>query len=287
MSDAEHLRSTLTTLPRRTDAQLTDAAARVRRADGRRTPRWAPPTRRSVFHSWSKQGGLKPLPLAGGQGTTVWDHDGNRYLDFSSQLVFTNMGHQHPKIIAGITEQLNTLATVAPAHGNATRAEAARLILKRAPEGFEKVFFTAGGADANENAIRLARLVTGRDKVLSRYRSYHGNTGAAIVATGDWRRIPNEYATGHVHFFGPFLYRIGVLGEHARGGVRPRAAPPRADRPGRGPRVDRRDPARVRARHRRDHGPAARLPVRRPRDLRPLRHQADPRRGHGRLRAHG
>ena len=160
-----------------------------------------------VFHSWSKQGGLKPLPLAGGQGTTVWDHDGNRYLDFSSQLVFTNMGHQHPKIIAGITEQLHTLTTVAPAHGNATRAEAARLILQRAPEGFEKIFFTNGGADANENAMRLARLVTGRSKVLSRYRSYHGNTGAAIGATGDWRRIPNEHATGHVHFFGPYLYR--------------------------------------------------------------------------------
>ena len=160
-----------------------------------------------VLHSWSKQGGLKPLPLAGGQGTTVWDHDGNRYLDFSTQLVFTNMGHQHPTIIAGIAEQLQTLTTVAPAHGNATRAEAARLVLKRAPEGFEKIFFTNGGADANENAIRMARLVTGRTKVLSRYRSYHGNTGAAIVATGDWRRIPNEHATGHVHFFGPYLYR--------------------------------------------------------------------------------
>ncbi|WP_091180729.1 aspartate aminotransferase family protein [Microlunatus flavus] len=176
-------------------------------ADGRSNAEVGADDASVVFHSWSKQGGLKPLPLAGGQGTTVWDHDGNRYLDFSTQLVFTNMGHQHPKIIAGITEQLGTLATVAPAHGNATRAEAARLILQRAPEGFEKVFFTNGGADANENAIRMARLVTGRTKVLSRYRSYHGNTGAAIVATGDWRRIPNEHATGHVHFFGPYLYR--------------------------------------------------------------------------------
>jgi len=195
----------VTTFAETTDAQLTDAAedsssgpsnAEVSEADAS-----------VVFHSWSKQGGLKPLPLAGGQGTTVWDHDGNRYLDFSGQLVFTNMGHQHPKIIAGITEQLSKLTTVAPAHGNATRAEAARLILQRAPEGFEKVFFTAGGADANENAMRMARLVTGRDKILSRYRSYHGNTGSAIVATGDWRRIPNEYATGHVHFFGPYRYR--------------------------------------------------------------------------------
>jgi taurine--2-oxoglutarate transaminase len=137
----------------------------------------------------------------------VWDHDGNHYLDFSSQLVFTNLGHQHPKVVAAIVEQAQRLTTVAPAHANATRAEAARLIIARAPEGFDKVLFTNGGADANENAIRMARLVTGRDKVISRYRSYHGNTGAAIVATGDWRRIPNDYARGHVHIFGPYLYR--------------------------------------------------------------------------------
>jgi taurine--2-oxoglutarate transaminase len=161
----------------------------------------------SVFHSWSAQGSLKPLPIAGGSGSVVWDHDGNRYLDFSSQLVFTNLGHQHPTVVAGIVEQAQTLATVGPPHASAIRAEAARLITKRAPEGFNKVFFTNGGADANENAIRMARLVTGRDKIVSHYRSYHGNTGGAIVATGDWRRIPNEYARGHVHVFGPYLYR--------------------------------------------------------------------------------
>ena len=161
----------------------------------------------AVFHSWSAQGSLAPLPLAGGSGSVVWDYEGRRYLDFSSQLVFTNLGHQHPKVVAAIVEQAQTMTTVAPAHASAVRAQAARLITGRAPEGFGKVFFTAGGADANENAIRLARLVTGRNKVLSRYRSYHGNTGAAIVATGDWRRIPNEYARGHVHVFGPYLYR--------------------------------------------------------------------------------
>ncbi len=160
-----------------------------------------------VFHSWSAQGSLKPLALAGGSGSVVWDYDGNRYLDFSSQLVNVNIGHQHPKVVAAIQEQAAKLSTVAPAHANDVRAEAARLILERAPEGFEKVFFTNGGADANENAIRLARLYTGRDKVISRYRSYHGNTGAAIVATGDWRRFPNEFARGHVHVFGPYLYR--------------------------------------------------------------------------------
>ena len=161
----------------------------------------------SVFHSWSAQSAPQAVPLAGGSGSTVWDHDGNRFLDFSSQLVFTNLGHSHSKVVAAIVDQAQRLTTVAPAHANAARAEAARLITARAPEGFNKVFFTNGGADANENAIRMARLVTGRDKVISRYRSYHGNTGAAIVATGDWRRIPNEYARGHVHVFGPYLYR--------------------------------------------------------------------------------
>ena len=163
--------------------------------------------RTHVFHSWSAQGSLNPLPIAGGSGVTVWDAEGTEYLDFSSQLVNVNIGHQHPAVVAAIQEQAGILATVAPAHANSTRAEAAKRIVDLAPEGFSKVFFTNGGADANENAIRMARLHTGRDKVLSRYRSYHGNTGAAIVATGDWRRIPNEYARGHVHFFGPYLYR--------------------------------------------------------------------------------
>jgi taurine--2-oxoglutarate transaminase len=160
-----------------------------------------------VFHSWSAQGALNPLPIAGGAGTTVWDHDGKRYLDFSSQLVNVNIGYQHPKVVAAIQEQAARLTTIAPAHANQTRAEAAGLILSHAPEGFEKVFFTNGGADANENAMRMARQYTGRDKIISRYRSYHGNTGAAVVATGDWRRIPNEFARGHVHVFGPYLYR--------------------------------------------------------------------------------
>lgn len=162
---------------------------------------------RSVFHSWSAQGHLEPLPIAGGSGVEVWDVDGNRYLDFSSQLVNVNIGHQHPKVVEAIQRQAATLTTVAPAHANETRAHAAELILDRAPDGFAKVFFTNGGADANENAIRIARLATGRDKVVSHYRSYHGNTGAAIAATGDWRRVPNEYSRGHVHVFGPYLYR--------------------------------------------------------------------------------
>ncbi|MBN9141277.1 MAG: aspartate aminotransferase family protein [Micrococcales bacterium] len=163
--------------------------------------------RAHVFHSWSAQGALAPLVIAGGSGTEVWDYDGTRYLDFSSQLVNVNIGHAHPKVVAAIQEQAAILPTVAPAHANLVRGEAAARILAKAGPAFGKVFFTNGGADANENAIRMARLTTGRDKVLSTYRSYHGNTGAAIVATGDWRRVPNEYARGHAHFFGPFPYR--------------------------------------------------------------------------------
>jgi len=163
--------------------------------------------RAHVFHSWSAQGALTPLVIAGGSGCNVWDFDGNTYLDFSSQLVNTNIGHQHPAVIGAIKAQADVLTTVAPAHGNLARGEAAKRILARAGSTFGKVFFTNGGADANENAMRMARLTTGRDKILSTYRSYHGNTGAAVVATGDWRRVPNEFARGHAHFFGPFEYR--------------------------------------------------------------------------------
>ena len=161
----------------------------------------------NVFHSWSAQGTLAPFVIAGGKGARVWDYEGNTYLDFSSMLVNVNIGHQHPKVIAAIKAQADVLTTVAPAHANNVRALAAQKILSHTPKGFEKVFFTNGGADANENAIRMARLHTGRDKVISFYRSYHGNTGAAIVSTGDWRRIPNEYSRGHKHVFGPYLYR--------------------------------------------------------------------------------
>lgn len=163
--------------------------------------------RAHVFHSWSAQGSLAPFVIAGAKGSVVWDFDGKEYLDFSSQLVNVNIGHSHPAVVEAIQKQAAVLATVGPAIGNLTRGQAAQRILSLAGSTFGKVFFTNGGADANENAIRMARLTTGRDKVLSTYRSYHGNTGAAIVATGDWRRIPNEFARGHVHFFGPFSYR--------------------------------------------------------------------------------
>ena len=164
--------------------------------------------RAHVFHSWSAQAEISPMVIAGAAGSHVWDGDGKRYLDFSSQLVFTNLGHQHPRIVAAIQEQAATLCTVAPAFANGTRSEAARLIASHTPGDLDHVFFTNGGADANEHAIRMARLHTGKHKVLSTYRSYHGGTHLAVNVTGDPRRWASDNGSaGTVHFFGPFLYR--------------------------------------------------------------------------------
>jgi taurine---2-oxoglutarate transaminase len=163
--------------------------------------------RAHVFHSWSAQAQINPMDIAAAEGCYVWDYDGNRYLDLSSQLVNVNIGHQHPKVVKAIQDQAAKLATIAPQHANDVRSEAAKRIVDVAPDGMNKVFFTNGGADANENAIRMARIHTGKEKVLSAYRSYHGNTAVAIQATGDPRRWPNEYAMHQVHFFGPYPYR--------------------------------------------------------------------------------
>jgi taurine---2-oxoglutarate transaminase len=164
--------------------------------------------RAHVFHSWSAQGLIDPLPIAGAEGSHIWDYSGKRYLDFSSQLVNVNIGHQHPRLVEAIQRQAAELCTVAPFFANDKRGEAARLIAELAPGDLNRVFFTNGGAEANENAVRMARLHTGRHKVLSMYRSYHGATATAITATGDPRRWPNEpTAVGVVHFWGPYAYR--------------------------------------------------------------------------------
>ncbi|MER5785073.1 aspartate aminotransferase family protein [Streptomyces mobaraensis] len=164
--------------------------------------------RAHVFHSWSAQALIDPLAVAGAEGSYFWDHDGNRYLDFSSQLVNTNIGHQHPKVVAAIRDQAARLCTIAPGFAVDVRGEAARLIAERTPGDLDKVFFTNGGAEAVENAVRMARLHTGRTKVFSAYRSYHGATAAAINLTGDPRRWPSDTASaGVVHFWAPFLYR--------------------------------------------------------------------------------
>ncbi|MEO7447576.1 MAG: aspartate aminotransferase family protein [Humibacillus sp.] len=170
--------------------------------------------RSHVFHSWSAQGLIDPLPIARAQGSHFWDYAGKRYLDFSSQLVNVNIGYQHPKVIAAIQEQAARLVTIQPSFANDARGEAARLIAEVAPEGMDVVFFTNGGAEANENAIRMARLHTGRHKIMATYRSYHGATAAAITMTGDPRRWGSEPGdSGVVHFWGPYPYRSAFHSE--------------------------------------------------------------------------
>ncbi|MFI6687418.1 aspartate aminotransferase family protein [Streptomyces sp. NPDC050485] len=164
--------------------------------------------RAHVFHSWSAQGLIDPLAVAGAEGSYFWDYDGNRYLDFTSGLVFTNIGYQHPKVVAAIQEQAATMTTFAPAFAVEARSEAARLIAERTPGDLDKIFFTNGGAEAVENATRMARLHTGRHKVMSAYRSYHGGTNTAINLTGDPRRWASDSGSaGVVRFWAPFLYR--------------------------------------------------------------------------------
>ncbi len=164
--------------------------------------------RAHVFHSWSAQNTVSPMVVESALGCRLTDGDGREYLDFSSQLVYTNIGHQHPRVVAAVRDQAAKLCTIAPAHANDARSEAARLVAEIAPDGMDKVFFTSGGADANEHALRMARLHTGRYKVLSAFRSYHGGTAQTINLTGDHRRWASDYGnSGVVHFHGPFRYR--------------------------------------------------------------------------------
>jgi taurine--2-oxoglutarate transaminase len=158
-----------------------DASSAARRSD-----------RRHVLHPWSAHQTLQPVVVTRAEGAHFWDEDGRRWLDFSSQLVNVNVGHQHPKLIAAIKAQAETLCTLAPYHANEATSEAARLIAELAPGDLDRVFLTNGGAEAVENAIRMARLHTGRHKVLTAYRSYHGATAGAIAASGDPRRWPSE-----------------------------------------------------------------------------------------------
>jgi taurine--2-oxoglutarate transaminase len=171
--------------------------------------------RAHVFHSWSAQGLIDPLAVAGAEGSYFWDYDGNRYLDFTSGLVYTNIGYQHPRVVAAIQEQAAKLTTFAPAFAIDVRSEAARLIAERTPGDLDKIFFTNGGAEAVENAVRMARLHTGRHKVLSAFRSYHGATSTAINLTGDPRRWASDTGSaGVVRFWAPFLYRSPFYAEN-------------------------------------------------------------------------
>jgi len=161
-----------------------------------------------TFFSWSVQSEVNPIPMERAQGVYFWDADGKRYIDFSSQLMNLNIGHQHPKVINAIKEQAEVLCNSHPAMATAPRGRLGELLAEVTPGNLIKTFFCLGGAEANENAIKMARMYTGRHKILAHYISYHGATHGAIALTGDNRRWPVEPAIpGVVHTLNPYCYR--------------------------------------------------------------------------------
>ncbi|MCP4820810.1 MAG: aminotransferase class III-fold pyridoxal phosphate-dependent enzyme, partial [Shimia sp.] len=160
------------------------------------------------LQSWSPQGN-RPRVITGAQGSWFWDSDGKRYLDFQSQLVNANLGHQHPKIVQAIKDQADKLCYISPAMGSDVRSELAALMVDITPKDITSTFFTTGGAAANEMAIRLARHVTGRSKIIARYRSYHGATGGTLSLTGDPRHhLTRADMPGVVRMLDPYVYRL-------------------------------------------------------------------------------
>lgn len=171
-------------------------------------------SRKYNLHSWSTQGVLKPKVMIGGEGIYFWDGEGKRYYDMSSQLVNLNIGYGNKKVIKAIQEQADRLAFSAPSFAIDVRSQLARMVVEAAPDNMAKVFFTLAGADANENAIKIAKMVTGRSKIFSRYRSYHGSSYGAANLTGEPRRYTCEPGIpGFVKFFDPYVYRSPVVFE--------------------------------------------------------------------------
>jgi taurine--2-oxoglutarate transaminase len=163
------------------------------------------------LQSWNRQANLNPIPVEKAEGIYFWDDKGTRYTDMSSQLVNLNLGFGNRAIIEAIKEQAETYCFVSPSYGAASRAALARRIVELMPDNMAKVFFTNAGADANENAVKMARMVTGRNKILSRYRSYHGSSFGAGNLTGEPRRFGTEPGIpGFVKFWDPYVYREAV-----------------------------------------------------------------------------
>lgn len=161
-----------------------------------------------VLQGWSKQGGLNPTPVERCEGIYIYDKDGKRYADMSSEQVNVNAGYGNKEMNEAIKAQLDQYAYIQGSFGAEPRAKLAKSIVDRLPDCFGKVFFTNGGADANENAIKIARMYTGRFKVMSQYRSYHGSTFGAGNLTGEPRHFALEPAIpGFIHFRGPYSYQ--------------------------------------------------------------------------------
>jgi len=160
---------------------------------------------RHTLYDWSAQSGLNPLPVSSAEGVHFQTADGRRFIDFNSQLMCVNAGHGDRRIIEAIKRQADQLPYISPFMAHEPRARLGAKLAELLPGDIDKFFFTLGGAESNENAIKMARAVTGRPKILARYRSYHGSTGGAVQATGDPRRWPNEGSgAGIVHVLDPY-----------------------------------------------------------------------------------
>ena len=161
------------------------------------------------FWTWSAQKKVKPIAVKKADGVYFWDVDGKRYLDFNSMVMCVNIGHGNPHVVQAIVDQARELPFAGPQMATRPRALLGKLLAEVTPPGINRFLYTLGGADANENAIKLARGYTGKFKILSRYRSYHGASFGALAATGDPRRVAwePEVMPGVVHFLDPYRYR--------------------------------------------------------------------------------
>jgi taurine--2-oxoglutarate transaminase len=162
-----------------------------------------------TLFSWSKQKGTNPIAVKYAEGVYLYDYDGKRYIDFSSGLMNVNIGHGNQRVTEAVTKQMQEVTYVTPGCVTKARGELGKKLAEICPGDLNKAFFTLCGASSIENAIKLARLYTGRHKVLTRYQSYHGSTNGAMAASGDPRRlaVDSQQAPNFVHFDLPYLYR--------------------------------------------------------------------------------
>src|SRR5262249_5459344 len=152
-----------------------------------------------TMFEWTAQGAVDPIPVARAKGVYFWTPEGQRFIDFNSQLMCVNIGHSDPRVVRAIQTQAETLAYVTPSMATEQRARLGAKLADPAPGDIDVLFFTNGGAEANEHAMKIERWVTGRQKILAFYRSYHGSTAGAIAATGDPRRWTEPAFPGVVH----------------------------------------------------------------------------------------
>jgi len=168
----------------------------------------------TTFFSWAAQRTFDPLPIKTAKGCYMYDYNGKEYFDLNSGLMCSNLGHNHPTIIKEIQKQAESLSFVGPSLATEIRAETTELILQKTPKNIKKIFYTLGGAESTENAIKFARFSTGRHKIMVRYHSYHGATHGAITLTSDPRRFPNEPGMpGVLRTFNPYKYRCPIYRE--------------------------------------------------------------------------